>query len=47
MVVIEAATTAPVCSQFLGRSEHTCGTEAKWSVDSSEIQTQDLQHFCA
>ena len=38
--------TAPVCCQFIGRLEHmSCGTEAKWSVDSSRIWTQDLQHL--
>ena len=43
----EAAVTAPSCSSVAGRSEHTYGTEAQWSVDSSGIGTQDLYHFRA
>ena len=33
----------PCCSQFVGRLEHTCVTEAKQTVDSHMIRTQDLQ----
>ena len=29
--------TAPVCSQFVGRSEHTCGPTAQQAVDRSAI----------
>ena len=29
--------TAPVCFQFVGRSEHTCGPKAQQSVDSSRM----------
>ena len=39
--------TATICSQFIGRSEHTCGTEPQYSVYSGMIRTQDLQHFHA
>ena len=42
---VDAAITEAVSSQFLGRSEHTCSTEAQQSVDSSGIPTQGLQHL--
>ena len=29
-----AEVTTPVCFPFASRSEHACGTEAHWSVDS-------------
>ena len=29
--------TAPVCSQFVGRSEHTCDPKAQQSVDNSRM----------
>ena len=41
----EAAIPAPSWSQFAGSSEHTCGTEARQSVDSSGVWTQELQHL--
>ena len=44
---IGVSCTATICSQFIGKSEHTCGTEPQYSVDSSMIWTQDLQHFHA
>ena len=28
--------------QFLGRLEHTCGTQAQKSISNSEFQAQDL-----
>ena len=31
---------------FLDSSEHTCGTEAQKSINSSGIRTQDLQYLC-
>ena len=37
----------PCCAQFVDRAEHTCGTEAQQSVDSSRILTKDLQHLRA
>ena len=44
---IGVACTATICSQFIGRSEHTCGAEPQYSVDSDVIRTQDLQNFHA
>ena len=41
------ASTAPSCSQFIGWSEHTCGTETKVSEDSSGTRSQNLQHLHA
>ena len=38
---------APVCSQFVGRLERTCGAKAQQSIDSEGIRTQDLQHLRA
>ena len=38
---------APVCSQFVGRSEHNCGPKAQQSVDSSGIRTHNLHNTCA
>ena len=38
--------TAPVCSQFMGRSEHTCGPKAQQSEDSSRIRFHNLHNTC-
>ena len=38
----EAVMIAPDFSQFVDRSEHTCGTEAEKLWDNSMIQTEDL-----
>ena len=38
--------TAPFRSQFVCRSEHTCGPKAQQSVDSSRIHTHNLNNTC-
>ena len=37
---------APVCSQFVGRSERTCGPKSQQSVDISGIQTHHHLNTC-
>ena len=43
---ISALIRCQSCSQFVGRSEHTCGPKAQRSVDSCGIQTHNLHNTC-